>query len=115
MQAIGKPERARQKNTFTAWQSVDAFFLGPITKHKAVLHQLAFNCVDCPANPFVSSWQEASQWHHEQTRIQCIGAVNLGKSFLPRVITALAYFGVNLIANFLPPIDVSIPGTATFF
>src|SRR5712671_4966045 len=114
MQTGSHPERARQKNTFPARQSIHAFFLGPITKHQTVLHQFALDRFDCSAHPFVRKRQKSSKRHLEQTRIKGIRTVVLSKSFLTRAESALANFRVDLIANLSPPAG-TVRGHASAF
>src|SRR5260370_1080322 len=53
MQTRSQPKRARQKNTFLARQTVNAFLGRPITQNQTVLHQLALNRNDRSANTLV--------------------------------------------------------------
>src|SRR5205807_3099869 len=112
MQTGGHPERARQKHTFSPRQSVHAFFFGSITKHQTVSHQFALDRFDSSANAFVRKRQESSKWHREQTRIKGIGTVVLSKSVLIPAESALANFGMNLIANLSPPPDPFVGRTS---
>src|SRR5882724_5036519 len=110
MPAIRQPKGAGKKYSFVARQSIDARFLWPIAQHKTILHQFAFNCLNRPANTFVSDRQKTGERHCKEARIQSIRPINLRESFLLRVKAALANFGANLITNFLPATEMLISG-----
>src|SRR5437588_8949150 len=114
MPTISQPKRARKKNSFPPWQSIDALFLRPISKHKAVLHQLAFNRLNSATDTFISGGQKTSQRHHEQTGIKRVRSIKLRERFFARVVTALADFCVDLIANSLPALEMFVCRAVTF-
>src|SRR3982750_1257552 len=114
MQTGSEPERARQKHSFRSWQPVPVFFFRTITKHKTVLHQLALDRFDRSAHSLVSERQESSKRQREQTGIERIRSVVLGKSLLVRAESARANLGMNLVAN-LPPSSDSVGGVASRF
>src|SRR6266550_9321388 len=113
MPAIRQPKRAWKKYSFAAWQSIHARFLWPIAQHETILHQFAFNCLDRALDALVTNREKPGERHCKQARIQCIGPINLRESLLLRVIATLANFGMNLIANFLPAIEMLISRAAT--
>src|SRR6476620_7529933 len=112
MPAIRQPKGAWKKYSFVARQSIHACFLWPIAQHETIVHQFAFNCLNRAANTFVSDRQKTGERHCKKARVQRIRPINLCERFLLRVIPALANFGVNLIASFLPAIEVLISRAA---
>src|SRR6202011_4328430 len=102
------------KDSFPPRQSVYGFFFGPIAKHEAVLHELAFDRFDRPAHSLVGKWQEPGKRHHEQARVESIRSVILRKGLLVRTESARANFRMDLIANFLPPTDISCGRASAF-
>src|SRR5438477_4430947 len=108
MQTISKPKGARKKNAFATRQSIDLFLLRPISQHKAILHELTFNRLDCAAHALIGHWQKTSQRHHEQTGVKRVRSIKLRERFFARVVTALADFCVDLIANSLPALEMFV-------
>src|ERR1700736_2224474 len=114
MQTGNHPERARQKHTFPSWQSVHAFFLGPIANHETRLWQPAFDRFDRPPYSLVGKRQKTRERHHEQARIERVRSIVLRKSFLGLTESARANVRMDLIANLPPPAD-AICGPAAAF
>ena len=73
-----------------------------------------FDRFDSAAHTLISGRQKASHRHQEQTGIERIRPVKLGKGFFIDVVTAFANFRVDLIANFLPALKVFVGRAATF-
>src|SRR5947207_5854670 len=114
MQTVSEPKGARKENAFATWQSVNLFLLRPITQHKAVLHEFAFNRLDCVAHALIDHWEKTDQWHRKQTSVERVRAIKLSKRLLASVVTALANFRVDLVANLLPSLKVLVCRAATF-
>src|SRR6266487_5080803 len=114
MQTVSEPKGARKKNAFATRQSINLFFLRSISKHEAILHKLAFNRLNSAAHTLISGRQKASHWHQEQTRVERVRPIKLRERFLARVVTAFADFRVDLIANFLPALEMFVCRAATF-
>src|SRR5207247_9230648 len=106
MQTVSEPKGARKKNAFATRQSIDLSFLRPLTQHKAILHEFAFNRLDCAAHAPIVRWQKTDQRHHEQTRVERVRPIKLRERFLASVVTVLANFRVDLVANFLPALKM---------
>ena len=114
MQTGDEPERARQKYSFSARQSIYVFLLRSITQYQTVLHQLPFNRLDRPAHSFVGERQESGKRHHQQTGVERIRSVILDKRLLLLTVSVRANLSMDLIANFSPTTNISVGRTPAF-
>src|SRR5262249_61510816 len=86
--------------------SIPSHLAPAVAEHEPIVSQFTLNCLNRGANTFVSDRQKTGERHYKEARVQRIRPIDLGESFLLRVIAALANLCMNLIANFLPATDV---------